>query len=139
MRASPHPARPRPVPTRLTEPFWEGTRQGVLRVQRCRDCGHWRWTPLLACPRCWSENGEWAETRGLGTVYSYTVVHRAVDPAQFRAPYVVAIVRLDEGPHLLTNIVGCEPQDVRVDMRVAVSFERLDDETVVYPFAPVQG
>jgi len=139
MRASPHPARPRPVTTRLTEPFWEGTRQGLLKVQRCRGCGHWRWTPLLACPRCWSEDSEWAETSGLGTVYSYTVVHRAVDPAQFHAPYVVAIVRLDEGPHLLTNIVDCEPQDVRVDLRVAVRFERLDDETVVYPFAPVQG
>ena len=139
MSAAPHPERPRPIPTRLTEPFWEGTRRGVLRIQRCRGCGSWRWTPQLACPRCWSEDTEWAEASGLGRVYSYTVVHRAVDPARFRTPYVLAIVRLDEGPHLLTNIVGCEPDAVRVDMRVAVCFEPLDEETVVYPFAPTAG
>ena len=60
-----------------------------------------------------------------------------VDPAQFRAPYVVAVVRLDEGPHMLTNIVGCAPDAVRVDMRVAVRFERVDDELSLYPFAPL--
>ena len=136
MTLAPERVRPRPNPTRLTEPFWEGTRLGVLRIQRCRACDHWRWTPLLACPRCWSEDTEWAAASGLGTVYSYTVVHRPVDPAQFQAPYVLAVVHLDEGPHMLTNIVGCAPDAVRVDMRVTVRFERLDDEFVVYPFAP---
>jgi uncharacterized OB-fold protein len=123
----------------LTEPFWEGTRCGELRVQRCRACGHWRWTPLLACPRCWSEDGEWARTGGQGTIYSFTIVHRPVDPASFRAPYALAIVQLDEGPHLLTNIVDCEPNAVRIGMRVAVRFERIDDEISVYPFAPVEA
>jgi uncharacterized OB-fold protein len=61
-----------------------------------------------------------------------------VDPARFRAPYVLAVVRLDEGPHMLTNIVGCAPDAVHVDMRVSVRFERLDDEFVVYPFAPAE-
>jgi hypothetical protein len=135
----PRHQRPRPNPTRFTEPFWEGTRRGVLLVQRCRACGDWRWTPQLACPRCWSEDAEWAETRGRGTVYSYTaVVHRAVDPARFRTPYVLAVVQLDEGPHLLTNIVECDPDAVHIDMPVAVRFERLDDEFVVYPFAPAR-
>jgi hypothetical protein len=136
MSAAPH--RPRPVPTRLTEPFWKGTRRGVLLIQRCRACGHWRWTPKLACPHCWSEDTEWAEVSGRGTLYSYTVVHRPVDPAQFRAPYVLAIVQLDEGPRLLTNIVDCELDALRVDMPVAVRFERIDDEFVVYPFAPAE-
>ena len=139
MSTTPEPARPHPIPTRLTEPFWEGTRLAVLRIQRCRACGHWRWTPLLACPRCWSEDTEWAEASGRGTVYSFTVVHRPVDPAQFRAPYVLAVVRLDEGPHMLTNIVGCAPEAVRVDMRVAVRFERIDDAVTVYPFAPLES
>jgi uncharacterized OB-fold protein len=122
----------------MTEPFWEGTRMGELRVQRCRACGHWRWTPLLACPRCWSEDSEWARTGGQGEVYSFTIVGRSVDPARFRAPYVLAIVQLDEGPHMLTNIVGCEPEVVRIGMRVAVRFERIDDEISVYPFAPIE-
>jgi uncharacterized OB-fold protein len=136
---APRHRRPRPNPTRFTEPFWEGTRRGVLLVQRCGDCGHWRWTPQLACPRCWSEGGDWVATSGRGSVYSYTVVHRPVDPAAFRAPYVLAVVRLDEGPYVLTNIVECEPDAVSVDMRVEVRFERLDDEFVVYPFAPADS
>jgi uncharacterized OB-fold protein len=138
MSTAPGPVRPRPIPTRLTEPFWEGTRCGELRIQRCNACGHWRWTPLLACPRCWSEDYEWTAASGRGRIYSYTIVHRPVDPARFRAPYVLAVVRLDEGPHMLTNIVGCEPSAVRVDMPVAVRFEPLDEEFVVYPFAPVE-
>jgi uncharacterized OB-fold protein len=139
MSAAPPPGRPPPVPTRLTEPFWEGTRRGVLLIQRCRACGHWRWTPKLACPHCWSEDAEWAEASGRGTVYSYTVVHRSVDPAQFPSPYVLAIVQLEEGPQLLTNIVDCELDALRVDMPVAVRFERIDEEFVVYPFAPAES
>ena len=132
----PRHRRPAPIPTAFTEPFWEGTRQGELRVQRCGDCGHWRWTPQLACPACWSEDAEWRATGGKGEVYSFTVVHRPVDPSRFVEPYVLAVVRLDEGPHMLTNIVDCEPSEVEVGMRVVVRFERIDDEFVVYPFAP---
>jgi len=137
MRPGAEPARPRPIPTDLTEPFWEGTRRGELRVQRCRGCDHWRWTPLLACPRCWSEDCEWAPTAGQGSIYSFTVVHRPVDPARFPSPYVLAIVELDEGPRMLTNIVDCPPNEVEIGMRVAVRFERIDDEISVYPFAPI--
>ena len=132
----PRQQRPRPAPTRFSQPFWEGTRQGELRVQRCLDCSHWRWTPQLACPKCWSERYEWARSGGRGELYSYTVVHRSVDPARFEAPYVLAVVRLDEGPHMLTNLVDCPPERVEVGMRVAVCFERLDEEFHVYPFKP---
>ena len=110
---------------------------GELRVQRCSDCGHWRWTPQIACPSCWSEAVEWRATSGRGEVYSYTVIHRPVDPSRFAEPYVLAVVALEEGPHMLSNIVECEPADVQVGMPVAVRFERIDDEFTVYPFAPV--
>ena len=135
----PRHRRPQPATTPLTDPFWEGTRVGELRVQRCASCGHWRWTPQLACPRCWSEEAEWRATSGRGELYSFTVIHRPVDPSRFEAPYVLAIVRLDEGPHLLTNLVECPLDEIRVGMRVAVRFERIDDAFVVYPFAPVQA
>lgn len=129
-------SRPRPPITSLTEPFWAGTRAGELRVQRCLDCGRLRWTPLLACPQCWSERAHWDVMSGRATVYTYTVVHRAVDPRAFTAPYVLAVVELDEGPRMLTNLVDVEPERVRVGMPVAVRFERVDDDITVYPFGP---
>ena len=136
---SPRQHLPRPVPTEFSEPFWEGTRVGELRVQRCLDCQHWRWTPQLACPKCWSERYEWARSSGRGELYSFTVVRRSVDPDRFEVPYVLAVVRLDEGPHLLTNLVECELADIEVGMRVAVRFERIDADFHVYPFAPEGG
>ena len=123
--------------TTLTEPFWAGTRAGKLLLQRCRECGRWRWTPQLACPACWSERYDWTESSGRGALYSYTIVHRSPDPARFEAPFLLAIVALDEGPHMLTNLVACAPEDARIDMPVEVRFERIDDEFTVYPFAPV--
>ncbi len=133
---SPRHQRPRPVPTRFTEPFWEGTRRGELRIQVCDDCGHWRWTPQLACPGCLSESYTWTPASGRGQLYSYTEIHRPVDPARFSSSYVLAVVRLEEGPFMLTNLVECEPDELRVDLPVEVRFERIDDELVVYPFAP---
>ena len=130
--------RPRPVSTPLTEPFWEGTRRGELRLQRCSECERFRWTPQFACPECLSEDYRWVAARGHGVVYSYTIVHRSVDRDAFPAPYVLGVVQIEEGPFLLTNIVGCEPDEVRVDMPVAVRFEKIDDEFTVYPFAPVR-
>jgi uncharacterized OB-fold protein len=131
------PHRPRPLATPLAEPFWAGTREGKLLIQRCRDCELWRWTPQLACPGCWSEAYDWTEASGRGSLYSYTVVHRSPDPSHFAVPYVLAVVALDEGPHMLTNLVDCAPEDIRIDMPVEVRFERIDDEFTVYPFAPV--
>ena len=130
--------RTRPHATELSAPFWEGTRGGVLLVQRCDECGTWRWTPQLACPRCWSEATTWAEASGRGTLYSYTIVHRSIDPSRFETPYVLAVVKLSEGPHMLTNLVDCPLDEIEVDMPVAVRFERLDDEFTVYPFTPVK-
>jgi len=136
----PRHRRPAPNPTPFTEPFWEGTRIGELRLQCCSDCGHYRWTPQIACPRCWSESAEWRATSGKGELYSYTVIHRSVDPSRFGEPYILAVVLLDEGPYMLTNLVECAPSDVRVGMRVAVRFERTDDgDFTVYPFAPADS
>jgi uncharacterized protein len=73
---------------------------------------------------------------GRGTVHTYTVVHRAMDPRAFPAPYVLAVVELDEGPRMLTNVVDVDPAAVEIGMRVAVCFERVDDDITVYPFAP---
>lgn len=73
---------------------------------------------------------------GHGTVHTYTVIHRPMAPAAFEAPYVVAVVELDEGPLMLTNLVDVEPDAITIGMPVTVRFERVDDEITVYPFAP---
>ncbi len=130
--------RPVPQPTEISRPFWEATRRGELRVQRCGDCGRMWWTPQLACPECLSERYEWARVSGRATLYSWSVVHRPADPVAFadEIPYVVAIVQLEEGPHMLTNVVGCEPGELRARMPLEVAFEPLTDEITLYKFRP---
>ena len=126
---------PLPRPTPLSRPHWDGCRKGVLRVQHCRDCGQHVFIPAPLCTRCQSEALDWVETSGTGTVYSYTVVHRPPRP-QFRVPYVVAIVEMAEGWHLLTNLLDVEPEAVEIGMPVRVSFERLSDEITLPYFRP---
>lgn len=125
------------APDSQTQAWWDATRESRLLVQRCRACGHNQHYPRPLCTECGSTNLEDIEASGRGSVYSFTVVHRAPHPA-FTPPYVVALVRLEEGPVLLTNIVGCEPDDVGCDMRVAVTWETLPDGRRLPLFTPVK-
>jgi uncharacterized OB-fold protein len=93
----------------------------------------------VACPTCLSEDYKWADTTGRGRLYSYSVVHRPVDPARFDAPYVRAVVELDEGPRMLTNIIDCPFDQLRVDLPVALKIVAYDDDLNLYPFAPAGG
>ena len=124
--------RPLPVPTRLSTPHWDGCKEGVLRVQRCDDCGHHVFIPQPLCTKCMSGNLSWVESQGRGTLYSYTVVHRPQRPI-FDVPYTVAIVELDEGFHMLTNLLDVEPGDVAIGMPLEVSFEPMSDD-ITLPF-----
>ena len=120
-----------------TKPFWDGCRNHELRFQRCAECGHVRWPPSILCPLCYSKEVEWIRASGKGTVFSFVVYHKAYHPA-FEAdlPYVVAIVELEEGPHFLTNIVGCDPRSVSCDMPVHVSWEDISEEFSLPKFRP---
>ncbi len=123
---------PLPRPTPLSSPHWEGCREGELRIQRCDDCGTYVFIPGPVCTNCFSEALEWVATSTRGTVYSYTVVHRPQRP-QFKVPYVVAIVEFEEGFHLMTNLIGVEPDAVRIGMPVEAEFvER--SETITLPY-----
>jgi len=128
-------ARPLPAPSPLTKPFWEGTRAHKLLLQRCRKCGVFRWTPQYLCTACHAEEYDWAETRGRGVIYAFTRVQRPASPA-FEAPYVVAVVRLEEGPLMLTNIVGAEPGELAIGAPVEVRFEKASDDITLYLFQP---
>ena len=120
------------------KPFWEGCRLHELRFQQCADCGHVRWPPAIICPECHSTETAWLFSRGIGKVYTFVIYHAPFHPA-FVAdlPYVVAVVELDEGPHLLTNIVGCRPEDVTCDMPVQVTWDDVTDEVTLPKFKPL--
>ena len=130
------PRIPLPRPTALSRPHWDGCREGKLRVQRCDDCGHHVFIPQPVCTRCLGAKLSWVESSGLGTVYSYTTVHRPQQPG-FAVPYVVAIVELDEGFHMLTNLVECRPEDVEIGMPVVATFQAVSDEITLPYFKPV--
>jgi uncharacterized protein len=125
--------KPLPITSADTKAFWEGCRKHEIRIQKCSDCDHLRWPPAYLCPHCLSRNTQWIKASGRGTVYSYVVYHVAYDPV-FREdlPYVVALVALEEGPHFLTNIVGCDPHEVACEMAVEVAWDDVA-ETVSLP------
>jgi uncharacterized OB-fold protein len=124
---------PRPAPTALSRPFWEAANQGRLVLQKCRPCGHFRWTPQILCTRCLSEDFTWEEVSGEGVIYSFTVVHRPPLPA-FTAPYVLAVVELAEGPLMLTRLVDAPSEALQIGAAVSVAFTRLDEEINLYTF-----
>jgi uncharacterized protein len=129
--------RPLPVPDGDTKPYWDAAREHRLVIQRCQVCQQAIFYPRSVCPRCMSDRIAWIEATGKGTVYSYTVVHRA--PAQFAedAPYVVAVVDLDEGVRLMTNVVGCAPAEVRIGAEVEVTFDDVTPEISLPKFRPI--
>lgn len=129
---------PLPRPTALSQPHWDGCREGRLRVQRCEDCGAYVFVPQPLCTHCLGARLAWVESAGRGTVYSYTVVHRPQRP-EFAVPYLVAIVALDEGFHMLTNLVECAPAEVTIGMRVEVAFRRMSDEITLPYFRPARA
>ena len=113
--------KPFPLPDADTAPFWDAVTAGRLDVQRCQSCGRHVFYPRSLCPHCGGADLEWVTVSGRGTVYSYTVVHRA--PAEFEAeaPYVVALVELEEGVRMLTRLIDVEPAAVGVGMPVEVA------------------
>jgi len=126
--------RPLPAPSPLTEPFWKATREGRLVIQRCIRCGEYVWTPQLVCRTCLTETLEWTPVSGRGAIYTFVVIHRAATPA-FKAPYTIVVVQLDEGPHILSDMVDVDPADVRIGMPVEVAFENAG-EIGFYHFRP---
>jgi uncharacterized OB-fold protein len=132
------PDKPIPPVQPWSEPFWAGARESRLVIQKCASCKKYVFYPRLGCPFCFSEKLEWVQASGRGTVYSYSVV-RNNPPSSFMddLPFVIAIVELEEGVRLMTNIVDCDPEVVDCDMPVQVTFERLNDEITLPKFKPL--
>ncbi|MGH8997033.1 MAG: Zn-ribbon domain-containing OB-fold protein [Acidimicrobiales bacterium] len=132
-------ALPNPTPSISpdTEEFWSATAEGRLLLRHCDDCDTIIWYPRPFCPACGRFNTSWVEASGKGKVYAFTIVYRNGMPGWRDAlPYVVAYVELDEGPRVLTNIVGCEPDAVRIEMPVHVVFQDTGQGNAVFRFEP---
>jgi len=127
-----------PEPTPETRHFWDGCREGELRLQRCTDCdGEAYFPPRPFCPKCGSRNVEVFKASGKGMLWSYVINHRP-RPDMGDQPYAIAVVRLEEGPKMMTNIVDCAqtPEALQLDMPVVVFFAKQNDDISLPFFEP---
>jgi hypothetical protein len=120
----------KPVPGAGTAPYWEGIRNGELRLQRCGACGAVVFYPRAACPRCLGSPLRGFTSAGTGHVYSYTVAHCALREFSGQAPFTVALVDLDEGVRMMARIVDADPGSIRIGMPVRMTVMKAGDATV---------
>jgi len=127
-----------PTPDLETQPFWDGAREDKLLIRRCLDCDKTHFYPRPFCPTCWSTNVEWTEASGRATLYTWSVVHRNdLPPFGDRVPYVAAVVELEEGPRMITNVVESEFDSLEVGMALRVAYQPISDDVTIPVFAPV--
>ena len=122
-----------------SRPFWEALQRHELYVQKCRDCGDLRYHPRALCTNCLSSRIEWLRAKGTGKIYTFTVTMQN-QAAGFREslPYVMAWVEIDEGLKLLTNIVDCPPEQVKIGMPVEAVFDDVTPEVTLLKFRPAR-
>lgn len=129
--------KPLPKSDPLTAPFWASLANGQIEIQRCDDCQAYVFYPRALCPACSSRNLTWTPVLGRGQIYSLTIVHKGPG-AHFQAdaPYVVALVELDEGCRMMTNIIGAEPDpaQVRIGMPVEIVYDRVTEAVTLPKF-----
>jgi uncharacterized protein len=122
------PHRVVPRPSTESQAFWDACARHELVMQRCGSCGRFWFPPSNRCQHCWSDDFAWQPLSGRATVHAFTVYHRAyAAELADQLPYVVAVVEVEEGPRLITNVVGCDPDDVHVGMAVEVTYDDLLD------------
>jgi uncharacterized OB-fold protein len=128
---------PAPSVSPETKPFWDATAEGRLLLQRCPACDAVVWYPRASCPHCHAGALDWFEASGRGTVYSFTVVRRgALGAYRDACPYVLAYVELDEGPRVLTNLVDCDMDGIRIGDEVRVVFHPTGEGPALVRFRP---
>jgi uncharacterized OB-fold protein len=132
---------PRPVPriNRDSAPYWQSAKEHALKLQRCASCERFRFYPSLSCHFCGSLDFDWVPISGRGEIYTHSVVYRGPGaPFADLLPLVVAMVTLEEGPAMMSNVVGVEPEAVHIGMKVQLAYEDVDDEITLPVFEPVR-
>jgi uncharacterized OB-fold protein len=127
--------KPLPKPSPTSRPYWEAARRHELQLQHCGACGGYIYYPRPRCPNCTSDNLKWERVSGRGKLYSYTIVRRASTRSFADGPYVLAIVELDEGPRMTTNLIA-PPDQLKIGMPVAVHFDDVTPEHTLVKFKP---
>lgn len=131
--------KPLPQITPWSKPFWDGCKKEELLIQKCQDCQKVIFYPKIFCPDCLSSNLEWIKASGKGKIYSYMAVY-SYQPTEFEEdlPYVVAIIDLEEGVRMMSNIIGCNPEDVHCDMNIEVTFDHVTEDFCLPKFKPIK-
>jgi uncharacterized OB-fold protein len=132
-------SRPLPHLDEENRPWWEALKRHELYLQKCRDCGELRYYPRALCPGCLSSRTQWVRAIGRGKVYTFTATYQNQQPG-FREslPYILAYVELDEGLKMLTNLVDCRPEDVKIGMPVEVVFDDATEQVTLAKFRPAR-
>lgn len=129
--------KPLPTVSGETRPFWEACKREELLIQRCVSCGEYQFYPRGICANCWTTGISWVRASGKGTVWAFTVTYQNRTPGfAEEVPYVLALVELEEGVKMFTNIVQCSAGDVRIGMPVEVTFAQATDQISVPFFKP---
>ena len=135
---TPPPDRIVPGADGLAAEFYERVATaGVVHLQRCDDCATWRHPPRVLCAVCGSGAWNWQPISGRGRVFTWTITHRATDPAfAEHVPFAVVVVEMDEGPRLVGNLLGLAPSELQIDLSVHVVLDRRSDTVALIDFAP---
>ena len=129
--------KPMPTTSGETRPYWEASRRGQLLIQRCDSCDEYQFYPRGICVSCFTPNIKWVQASGKGTVWTFTITRQNRAPGFAEdVPYVLALVELEEGVKMFTNIIDCPPQDVHIGMPVEVTFRQASDQMTVPYFKP---
>ena len=128
--------KPIPEPDEASARFFEGTLAGKLMLMRCRNCRAWRLPSRPRCPECWSTDTEWAQASGRARLYSWGLMHQKFPGFEDETPYQYAIVELEEGPRIVSNIVGVADTELRADLPLIADFDDVSPDTTLVRFKP---
>ena len=128
-----------PLPTPASRHYWEGCRKHQLLIQHCPGCGHYQFYPRSFCTECMRREPIWLRASGHGAIVTWTIVRRPVSEAYaVETPYVIALIRLDEGPVMMSQVTACDPEQMKSGMRVEVIFEKWSDDVTMPKFKPIK-
>jgi uncharacterized OB-fold protein len=115
-----------PEPSKISKPFWESCKAEAMQIQKCTDCDTYLFYPVYVCPECASRNLEWTRVSGRGKIYTFTVAEKSIFEG-VEGPVVVALVELEEGAMMTSNIRTDDPYRVRIGMPVTLTYEAISD------------
>ena len=116
------------------ERYFTAAKEGVLLVGKCNDCSEYHFYPRLICPHCNSDKTEWVPAKGTGVIYTYSTMRRGTP-----VPYTIAYVTLDEGVSIMSNIVDCDPDSLKIGDKVELVFKTAEDGTAIPMFTLAKG